>query len=178
MISVTKMGQACLVTAFVRSSSSPTRGQTGPLKQTTSITSAELMSNDNTHVIGQFYAWFSAFVCHERLFFYDFSRKKVVSLLSAMETLCFSACFDQSALHVYHRLWSEGLWRQRAVTWACSLLSKTKTFQTLSLHMPQAERENVSHHDCWNFSTASKCVFHLFKDSKLCPNRRKCCLII
>lgn len=68
----------------------------------------------------------------------------------------------------------EGLERPRTMTWARSLLPKTKTFnKPLTLHMPPAEREIISHHNFWNGSTVSKCVFLWSKDGKFCMRRWK-----
>lgn len=115
-------------------------------------------------------------------FLSSFLSGKVSSLLEAVETSCFPACFDQTALHEY-QTWpcgGRGLERGRAMTRARSLLPKTKTSQPLSLHMPPAEREIILHHCSWNRSTASKCAFRWSKDSESnlgWKRRWKSCLI-
>lgn len=92
--------------------------------------------------------WFCAFVCHQTSVLSWFIPGKVAFFcLQAVETWCFSACFDQAALHEYQtwpcgereRGWKDrGPWREPAASF-----QKQKPSTSHSLYTCHQRKEKL-----------------------------------
>lgn len=171
------MRRACLVTTFVRSSSSPTHSH---------------RSNETNHIHHIWRTWWLMRThmssANFMLNFVHLSAIKVfVRLVFSLEMwFLFSKQWKTCvSLHVVNKPrhplsepsgW-KGLGGQRAMTWACSLLSKTQKkpcYHSLDSCHWRKEKSD-SHQDLWNLPTAFKCVFFFqrSKDSRLLPRKIK-----
>lgn len=147
--------QACLVTAFVRSNTKP-----HPNRSNVSNHIKNLKRTENIHLIGKFSASFSAFICLRGLCFAKICFwKSGFTPFGSGDLVFLCMIWPDCATQVSNvTLWRGRLERRRAMTWAHSLLPKTKTLQPLTVHMLLVKREIISHHSLWICSMASKCV--------------------